>query len=306
MIMKIITLLSILAVAAGCVQAKLPTILTPTWRVTLKVVDDAGKPVASAKATVDYLFTNQIAGLTDTNGIFIASHRDKSFALAFNVKKNGYYSFWQRYEMGFPEQYNEAKWNPTVQIVLKRMIKPIEMYAKWVNTKVPDLDKPIGYDLMAGDWVTPYGKGFHSDILFTGHFNYPASNESDFTLTVTFPNQKDGIQEFEETATDKASELHSSQAAPEIGYQPEWIQTNNWKNGQPFKTNRSINRNYYFRVRTVLDKNGNIESALYGKIYGDFMDFRYYLNPTPNDRSVEFDQHDLIKDLNPLDGVKEP
>jgi hypothetical protein len=28
---------------------------------------------------------------------------------------------------------------------------------------------------------------------------------------------------------------------------------------------------------------------LYWKIYGDFMQFRYYLNPTPNDRTVEFD-----------------
>jgi hypothetical protein len=31
------------------------------------------------------------------------------------------------------------------------------------------------------------------------------------------------------------------------------------------------------------------ERAHYGKIYGDFMNFTYYLNPTPNDRNVEFD-----------------
>ena len=47
--------------------------------------------------------------------------------------------------------------------------------------------------------------------------------------------------------------------------------------------------NYFFRVRTVLDEHGNVKSALYGKIYGDFMQFTYYLNPTPNDHNIEFD-----------------
>jgi hypothetical protein len=39
----------------------------------------------------------------------------------------------------------------------------------------------------------------------------------------------------------------------------------------------------------VVDATGKIISANYGKIYGDFMNFSYYLNPTPNDRNVEFD-----------------
>jgi len=53
-------------------------------------------------------------------------------------------------------------------------------------------------------------------------------------------------------------------------------------------------------VRTVLDEKGNILSALYGKIHGDItvsgtlretskIIFTYYLNPTPNDRNIEFD-----------------
>jgi hypothetical protein len=54
--------------------------------------------------------------------------------------------------------------------------------------------------------------------------------------------------------------------------------------------------NYFFRVRTVRDQSGKIISAHYGKIYGDFffgcsasyIDYTYYLNPTPNDRNVEF------------------
>ena len=42
-------------------------------------------------------------------------------------------------------------------------------------------------------------------------------------------------------------------------------------------------------ICTKLDEHGNIISAQYGKIYGDFLSFTYYLNPTSNDRSIEFD-----------------
>jgi hypothetical protein len=59
----------------------------------------------------------------------------------------------------------------------------------------------------------------------------------------------------------------------------------------------------------VLDSNGNAKSALYGKIYGDtmMMNFHYYLNPTPNDRNVEFDpKQNLLKNLKPDEGVSAP
>lgn len=76
---------------------------------------------------------------------------------------------------------------------------------------------------------------------------------------------------------------------------------------------------YCFRVRAVLDRDGNVKSALYGKIAGNFrfyagtiaptsgMGFDYYLNPKPNDRNVEFDpMRNLVKDLKPLEEVEEP
>jgi len=66
-------------------------------------------------------------------------------------------------------------------------------------------------------------------------------------------------------------------------------------------------RNYYFRVRTKVDDRGNIVSAHYGKIYGDFMQFKYYLNPTINDRNVEFDpEQNLMKNLKFNEGVEAP
>ncbi len=181
------------------------------------------------------------------------------------------------------------------------------MYAKSVRTYVPDVDKPIGYDLMVGDWVGPFGKGINADIRYTGHFDKYTNGESDFTLTVTFPNSGDGIQEFTVPEPEKGSGLRSAHEAPENGYQSKWMQTDNRAPGKPIETNRDANRNYYFRVRTKVDDRGNIVSAHYGKIYGDFMTFTYYFNPTINDRNVEFDpKQNLFTNLKPGEGVNEP
>ena len=61
-----------------------------------------------------------------------------------------------------------------------------------------------------------------------------------------------------------------------------------------------------FRVQTVLDDKGNIVSARYGKIYGPIefgvgkehnVRFTYYLNPTDNDRSLEYDPGKNLLDV---------
>jgi hypothetical protein len=184
------------------------------------------------------------------------------------------------------------------------------MYAKSLNTHVPAVDKAVGFDLEAGDWVAPFGTGTRSDMIFTAHFDKQPEGEPDLTLTLSFPNSGDGIEEFRVPETrfpGDGSLLRSSEEAPADGYQPTWIQTDNRKSGTPTRTNRDMNRNYYFRVRTVLDKQGNVKSALYGKIYGDFMHFTYYLNPTPNDRNMEFDpQQNLLKGLKSFEQVSRP
>jgi hypothetical protein len=306
--MKTITFLSICAIATNCVHAQLSTAPTPTWKVTLKVVDETGLPVINANAVVDYQSNDQFSGLTDTNGIFVASHKDKSYALAFDVKKDGYYSVWQRYEMGWAYQYNEAKWNPTIEIVLKRIIKPIPMYAKRIDAEPPTNGKPVGYDLMVGDWVGPYGKGVTTDILFTREYNRKSLQDYDYKLTVSFPKAGDGIQEFPVPYKNmEGSALRSPHEAPTNGYQPQIVRLNVSHPGQKLIFDYDENRVYFFRTRTVLDENGNVKSALYGKIYGDFMQFKYYLNPTINDRNIEFDsKQNLMKNLKSLEGVDAP
>ncbi len=81
--------------------------------------------------------------------------------------------------------------------------------------------------------------------------------------------------------------------APVDGYQPTWHYTANTYSPTTLRDNVG----FFLRTRVKLDENGNIISANYAKVIGDFrfspangaMQFLYYFNPVPNDRNLEFD-----------------
>lgn len=164
--------------------------------------------------------------------------------------------------------------------------------------KLPALNTPFGFDLEVGDWVVPHGTGRTTDIIFEVSGHYASYRDHNLTLNVTFPNEGDGLIEFE-GVRNIGSQLRSDHLAPESGYQPEL--TLRKKALYEQKSSQWLNEskpgsNYYLRVRTVRDEEGNAISANYGKIYGniEFLDFiqaeAVYFNPTVNDRNVEFDR----------------
>ena len=301
--MKYCICLALLLFVSGRTFAQTST--TPhTWYVTLKIMDESGNPVAGAKASVGYFVNSQPAssnGLTDTNGIFTASNSAASDLneFGFEAEKTGYYTT-RMGRMLYPP-YDPVKWNVIQTLILKKIGKPIAMYAKWVNSEPrafkkngqPPITfkKSVGYDLMVGDWVDPYGKGINTDIIFTEEFNKKSVFDYDYKFTISFPKPGDGIQEFTVPDAEFGSGLRSPHEAPLDDYQPQLVRENFQHPGQVGKSDYDPNRNYFFRVRTALDHDGNVVSARYGKIYGDpiQMNFRYYLNPTPNDRNIEFD-----------------
>jgi len=310
--MKKLIYLTMMLFTANHILAQTPTD-EHTWIATVKVVDENGSPVAKAPVKVGYYTNNtsvDIEGVTDTNGIFIASHTTSTFnyveyALAFVIGKEGYYGTRSKCDLGLP--YNTEKWNPAITLILKKAEKPIAMYAKWVNSNPPILGQPIGYDLMLGDWVAPNGKGINTDIIFTKIAYRKSGADYEYKVTVNFKNAGDGIQAYTIPESEKGSGLQSPYEAPIDGYQSQLIKDRSAHPGQITKSNYDENAKYFFRVRTVLDENGTVKSALYGKIYGDFMQFTYYLNPTPNSRNIEFDpKQDLLGGLQPVEQVTAP
>jgi hypothetical protein len=299
------------------------------WKATVTVLNEAGLPVAGANVEVGYYIKpplgeseagENIHGLTDTNGIFTASHENTgSIDLGFRASKDGYYDTTKEHEFAAFRDSDLEKLSPHVVLYIKRVIKPIAMFARAVDSEPLTFKKTgrppivftnsIGYDLMAGDWVAPYGKGANIDITFTEAFNKKSIMDYDYKLTLSFPKPGDGIQEFTVPDVEKGSALRSPHDAPTNGYNAQLVRENFHHPGQAGQADYDPNRNYFFRVRTVLDHEGNVVSAHYGKIYGDpeQMNFQYYFNPTPSDRNIEFDpKQNLLGGLQSFEGVSAP
>jgi hypothetical protein len=312
-----ITAIAILAILTLSARAQVEIPDAPQWEVTIHVVDETGSSLSSATAFASYYVPppanateagSRKEAVTDTNG-FVTLSAHSGPVVICGANKAGYYQS-SGLSFEFKSKTNDRwqPWNPTETLLLKRIVKPIPMYARSIRSGPPAFNKPVGYDMGKGDWVAPYGKGESTDIVFTGNLDQKSKKEFDFKLAVSFPNPGDGLQPFSVPETEKYSGLRSPHQAPEVGYLPEIVRNMSRHPGKGTKNDMNDpSRNYFFRVRTLLDAKGGVKSALYGKIYGDFMQFTYYLNPTSNDRNVEFDpKQNLLKGLKSFEQVSAP
>jgi len=275
---------------------------------TVKVVDENNVPIKDADATIIFSSpklrewgTDQIEkkGKTDVNGIFSASAINKDPLIGYVAKKDGYYHSADNLDLKKLDGNRWLPWNPTVTLVLKKKRNPGAMYAQRVEwIKVPVYDTPVGYDLEVGDWAAPYGKGKISDFVFTVNNRFQKWNDYESSCVLTFSNPHDGIQEFQFDPEDHSSYRWPFEA-PEGGYLPELKKYSSSKPGEPIKQNlyKEGKMNYIFRVRTQVDKNGNIIAAKYGKIKDDViifpngnLGFLYFFNPDGT-RNLEFDTY---------------
>jgi hypothetical protein len=338
--MKTILLIFVAAICTVQICLSQARLGSYQWKVVLKVVDDDGKPVEAAQASVEYGSPKEggnpdpfqpnnwaVAGLTDANGSFTASHKDWAYGLGIQVQKAGYYPTLISYTLFIPGQFDDNKVetnrNPTLIVPLKKRGAPIPMYARKAKLEIPEVDKPIGFDLVQYDWVAPYGKGKQSDFIFQAQRRFVKRNDFDSSLKITFPNQSDGLHPIAiskfipQMGAVADGELRVSAIAPTNGYISELLKTVSiTPSGR--KNDEDDNQDYYFRVRTAQDENGTITNALYGKIYGDFTTdvinsksmkiyFTYYLNPESNSRNTEFDpKRNLFGKLSSLEQIYAP
>lgn len=330
--MKITQALALLLLAAGSLFAQQqPTKEKAQAQLTFHVVTDDGKPVPEveiAMATFHHLQPGEGFG-QDVSETFTGITDNKGFVTVTGQSLNGGFRYGPRPKPGFYRggggeyQFKEKKdskwqpWNPTLEVVFKPIIKPIPMYGRKVGfgnkfLELPQKNQAVGFDLMAGDWVAPYGKGSASDLLFTLTDTVPfvsAEKPYDETLTITFGNKGDGIQSVL-APINQGSDLRVPRYAPEDGYEPQLVkQMGRPAEGKPINPGTREDQNFFFRVRTVLDDDGKIKSALYGKIDGDItcdvinsktglIQLTYCLNPNPNDRNMEFNpKQNLVGDL---------
>lgn len=257
--------------------------------------------------------------VTDTNGEarLIFPNTEQRVIFRINGKNNepvisGFY-YDRSGTLSFTEVHNGQwqPWNAKVTHVIRPIVNPIPMYARTMaNTrspaKVPIIGKPFGFDLIHSDWVTPYGKGISSDFIIrldvedamvppNFYTQYPrAIRRKNITLTITFSRPDDGIQGFIQPKLTESA-FRSPRFAPSDGYATNLVCIYRSNEGHRYSDMDHLDQNYTFRIRTERDNFGTITNALYGKIYGPFslnpiyFGCTYYLNPTPNDRNLEYD-----------------
>jgi len=321
---------TLIMVAALITLATVEQFTFPLAKLTVGVSDEAGASVDGA--IVKMTFKNPVpnpkdwgtgrgnkivTARTDASGFCtLTDHCDGELGGA--VQKEGYYrGWWVPYTFHTSIDNKWQPWNPTVTVVLKKIINPIPMYARRLETEMPLLDAPVGFDLVELDWVTPNGRGQTSDFVFKLTKRVESFHDFSAELVLSFSNQGDGIQTMPES-TWGGSELRSPHSGPESGYSPSisLLQGNSTGGGEYGTKNNP--RDYFFRVRTGTDSKGEVVSALYGKIYGSIeyfpvsyktakLRFTYYVNPTPSDRNLEFDpKHNLFTNLKPEERVTAP
>jgi hypothetical protein len=301
-------------------------------QMTFQVSDDFGRPVPNAEIAMSTFYqwergegfgrdiSRIFTGITNAEGLVTIQCESLRGDFSYGPgSKAGYYAGGDgKHRFTKVKDGRWEPWNPTAKILMKPVVNPIPMYARKIGfglpIEIPALNKPAGFDLMVGDWVAPHGKGKSSDLVFTLNELVPFTKSNkpfDYVLAVIFTNEGDGIQ----SVFSEKSALRTPRHAPEGGYAPKLEkQMAIFAEGKPMKYETREDQNYFFRVRTVLDEQGRVKSALYGKIAGDIkfgvnrvLVFNYYLNPTSLDRNMEFDPaHNLFPRLRSLEEVKEP
>jgi hypothetical protein len=302
--------------------------LTNFSKSTIVVLDERNNPIDGAYTGITFEtntgYGTKVStgeGLTNLEGKFTATGSCNGH-ISYGAKKEGYYDSYYVFDFKGKNSFGWEPWNPELKVILRKIEKPIPMYAR--NTmqsklEIPAVNQNVGFDLAAYDWVIPYGMGTHADFVFNLQRLPTVSRQNyDATLTVTFSNKGDGIQIVRENLQ-YGSQYKLPRYAPENGYESKLVLHEEYAPEGPVKMNfafRAEDLNYVFRIRST-EKEGKIESAMYGKTRGYIsftamesktakIYFTYYLNPDYT-RNLEFDpKRNLFGNLPDLERVTEP
>lgn len=300
---------------------------------SVRAVDEGGKPVPEATVNIDFYRSPGLgegAGLvmdrsaefrTDTNGVATVEGRCNG-SVGWNVEKAGFYRTIGPDTILSPAGVNRwAAEKEMYEVELRAIGNPIPMYARHMrHMLIPEHNTALGFDLVKGAWLPPHGAGEVADFVVSLNCEFGGTRRDgnllfEAKLSLSFSNEGDGIQEIEREPL-RGSVFRLPRFAPEDGYTPVWTSETYARETKDYCVFKE-NQNFIFRVRTLKDEQGNIISAQYGKIAGPIfyevresgatMKFTYYLNPTPNDRNLEFDpSRNLFTDLSSVEEVQYP
>ena len=270
----------------------------------LQVVDQDGAPVVGARIwgglqTGDgYNDFLPINGNTDTNGEYVIQGKCTK-RITCEITKDGYYdSLFLLANYGHTHDVHNGKWQPygsMTKVVLKKIINPVAVGTRNIDQKIPTFGQWLGYDLEAADWTSPLGKGRQSDVMirFTsrevGAFDFGYKMELSFAhypFAGVIRCKKDAYSRFPFAYDAATNDVYKSAIAFEVD-----------RTGAQKRIWDQLENDEYliFRTRTKVNANGELVSAHYGRIDGEWKFYELhgmwirgiYFNGTPGDTNLE-------------------
>ena len=302
---------------------------TPNTTVTVRVVDEQGKPIPGVTMNMGFSDGGGAKGETDAEGRFVVSGSVGSAAFGGTIKKEGYYQstgiLWQggwtnrrsaeKTEGGYfpiPHRSGAVLLKPPADftITLKKIIDPIPMFHKRASLNFPIQGEPIGFDMEKGDWIAPHGNGRIADFFLEATRSVRSDDDFESDFKITFPERGDGFVTFEQVirGTPFTSAMVGPQEAPIADYETSLEREIDHRPGESFLGSSNPDKHYILRVRTEMTEDGEIVEAAYARIEGDFrfspavrrdapsVGFVYFFNadPDPENRSLEYSGENLL------------
>ena len=295
----------------------------------LVVDSETGQPIPNVKIEGSFLNAsrgwgiaaknNDVDAWTDSQGRARLSGNTEQGIGGYRIYRTpGYYNAeWREIQFDERSGLRLCAWQPSGIVStarLDRIVNPVPLHvgrSRSLRNMRDALDDGavVAYDLLKNDWMPPWGNGDFGDMSFACKktvlgeepHRYPSGIHTNqfyrCDVRVTFPGKGNGMIE---SMPSKLAGI-KLRIAPETGYYAERICWRGRMTRTEYKDNFDEDRCYYIRIRTEFDESGNVRKAIYGKIYGDFkledkkngikdVSFLYYLNPTPNDRNLEWDR----------------
>ena len=261
---------------------------------------------------------NFVTVRTDADGRCTASARTNKGIAGWHVMSvpEGYYLPSHGGWFTFKEKGLLRNWQPdnlVSTVLVQRVRHPIPLVVKIFRTESVSLANArtggrLAYDFICGDWLPPVGKGVTADVEFIRR--PPRGTETDRRdVTMRFLGEGNGIVEM----SSPSYSVPLIRTAPENGYGAELSFFAYYdEEGQQVR-HEYDKRHFGFRIRTRRDAEGRLVGGFYGKI-NDGITFcvgsdpnggtreelltvpriRYYLNPAPLDRNLEWDRKTIL------------
>ena len=275
-------------------------------KIELHIQDDDGTPVPDAKIKA-YLGMNfrpkgtWVNGITDTNGVFVLEGKTCGDEIEVFVTKTGFYGTRLVYcyaKMGEEHDVKDGKWQPYgahEKIVLRRMLKPVELDSKGKLFDIPTTNSWIAFDVVKMDWVHPYGNGDVNDLELKFEWDGLFQNVSRFqNLQLKFLNCVDGA--YTSKNATYSNFMYSYAANTNAYYTNAFEFSMKRENGRYIANKLGDDSEMLCRLRSVTNKYGKVVSCSYARFRG--LDFgggvgkgNFYIfrdiNPTPTDPNLE-------------------